>query len=499
MALVERHPGDLDIQRTQLWTPPQQDELLSFIVEGSENLPMGINIEPELEAAMEDHGGTLQYWKVGEEVGTAKGFDREYFQRKFDSTVNILKGKGVDVDPADVEKTQAFIDEIFGVYTGETQPYRQSNSFAFVAASRTKRDAGKGEFNALDYRRETVGCLPILKYVDTATAQRVLVGMPPFALDYYGEDSMGGGGIMIFAPLSLDMPDDLFAQHDPETALNIAENLAKETSWFARDRFGVKLMALAALLPKVTNWGKMFEYPGVQTTTGHGFTTYTIGTTIEAAANSGLVDPRFEGRQGVIGVGGIGEATADLILSNDPDVQVAINDHIPERLDQVTALLRDRYGEKRVVPMRNPADVMRFGGVTVSAITKPIDLRKTDLKPGELEGRVYGDDSQPAMVAAEQVIEYGGTHVGVIVEDGSDFGAVTGKRFNYGGMGPLGLNHAYGCCAEGAALYYGGGMEHRVSSQVDGDMTRAIGRYGVALGFKAAPLQTIINGKAQRV
>lgn len=503
MALIEK-----PMQPGSLWLPPQQDELLSFVVENGENLPQGVNIEPELEAVMDGHGGTLQYWKPGEQVGTAKGFDRHYFQMKFDAACGILKSKGVEVDQADVDKTQEFIDEIFGVYSGERQPYRHGGSFAFVAASRTQRHStAEDNFAALDYRRETVGCLPILKYVDEPTAQRMLVGMPPFVLDYYGEDSTGGGGIMIFAPLSLDMPNDLVEQHGVESALEMADNIAKETSWFARDRMGVKLMSLAALLPKVTNWGEMFKYPGIDTTTGHGGTTWLIGETVQKIINEGRIDPRLENRLGVIGVGGIGLAAADLMLGSNPDVQVAINDHIPTRLAEVAEFLQARYGENRVIVKEDKAELLKFGGVTVSAITKPIDLTRIGLKPGDLEGRAYADDSQPAQIASEQVIELGGQHFGVIAADGSSFGAVSPQRFNYGGMGPYFATgdakkepgNAYGCCVEGAALYYGGGMEHRLTAPVDGDTTRLIGEYCAKLGITAATLQTILHGKTQLV
>lgn len=486
------------VEQDQIYRP-SQGEILSFIVEDGENLPAGINIESELEKAMEGHGGSLQYWAPNAEVGTTQGFDKSYFQRKFDATHGILRAKGIEVNEADVEKTQAFIDEIFGIYNGEQEPYRHGGSFAFVAASRTKR-RDTNEFTALDYRRETVGCLPILKYVDESTAQRILVGMPPFILDYYGDDDQGGGGVMIFAPLSLDMVGDLVEQQggDAMAAIGVAEKIAKETSWFAKERVGVKLMSLAALLPKSTNYGQLFEYPGIETTTGHGGTTWLIGETAEEAVRQGRVDPRLEARRSVLGVGDIGFAVADLMLGSNPDIQVAINDHNPERLGHVAQQLGDRYGEKRVIVEPSVAQLLRFGGVTVSAITKGVDLEAIGLKPGDLDGRVYADDSQPAAIAAEQVIEFGGTHLGVIAEDGTPFGAVSPMRFNYGGMGPLEGN-AYGCCVEGASLYYGGGMEEALTSPVDGDRTRAIGEYCKQLGFSVATLQTILHGKSQFV
>ncbi len=478
-------------------TIEQEPKPLNFIHEGE--LPLGINIEFELECEMERLGyreGTLQYWQGDAEVGTTQGFSRKFFKDKLGAVAAIIRERRSDVDEQDVELTMAFADEIFDIYEGVSSPSRQSNSFAFTAATRLQRRE-HDEFEAVDYRKETVGCFPIFKYIDSSSAQRAMVGMPPFIIDYYGEDDRGGGGMMVFSPLFLNLIEDA---KDLNTAVTWADNVAKETAWLARERAGIKLLSLAALLPKHTNYGQMFEYPGIETTTGHGGTTWLIGEVVNRAIEDGRVDPQLQSRIGVLGVGGIGLAAADLVLSTNPDAQIAINDYNAERQREVSKYLKSHYGDRRVVDAGCAEEVLRFGGVTVSAITKPIDLfTDTNLKPGDLAGRVYADDSQPAAIASEQVEALGGLHTGVIAQDNTDFGAVTMTRFNYGGMGPQALSQAYGCCVEGAALFYGDGMADRITSPVDGATVRVVGEYCKSMGFTAAPLQTIKNGIAQEV
>ena len=486
-------------------SPAESFPRLDFVRVGE--VPLGINIEPELERAMSDEGGTLQYWDPDAQVGTTKGFSREYFQKKFDATVGILKTVRDDVADEDIQRTQLFIDEIFGVYDGSRPPYRYGGSSAFVAASRVQRHGAETDnFAACDYRRETVGCLPILKYVDEASAQRVMVGMPPFVLDYYGEDNQGGGGVMIFAPLSLDLIPD-----SGDKALDIGLAVAQETSWFAKERLGVKLMSLAALLPKVTGYGALFEYPGIETTTGHGGTTWLISEVIEKAIQDGRVDPRRAEKIGVLGVGGIGLATADYLLGKNADLQIAINDHNPKRQQEVGAMLRDKYGAKRVLDIPDVAEILQYGGVTASAITQPIDLRTLNLAPGSLEGSVYVDDSQPAAVAAEQVIALGGLHVGVIGSDHSTSRAVGAQRFNYGGLGPrvelrdvttgtiTRPGEAYGCAMEGVAKYYAGDKKDLIKDAVTGDDVRTAAAECEAMGFVPAALQTLYDGETIEV
>lgn len=464
--------------------------LLDFTAEG--DLPMGVNIEKELERAMEEHGGTVQYWHPGAEAGTTEGFSRDYFQRKFDHAVDILQSK-TDINPIDIEKSQNFIDEVFGIYEGVKEPYRRSESFSFVATTRISR-VEEEEFVPCDYRKETIGAFPILKYTDISSAQRLFVGVPPFVLDYYGEDHQGGGGVMIYSPLFLDLLKD-----SGDRGIEVAMNVARETSWFAKERLGVKLLSLAALLPKHTGYGMLYQYPGIETTTGHGGTTWLIGEVVKKALDEARVASKLSNKIGVLGVGGIGSAVADLLAREFPDLQIGINDHDAKRMREVGEQLRTKYKKNHIVDLPNAAEVLRYGGITVSAITKAIDLEQIGLKEGELEGRVYVDDSQPAAIAAEQVEHFGGLHVGVIAQDNTDFGVTTGRRFNYGGMGPKDLSQAYGCAMEGASLFYGDGLEAVIQQPVDGDRVRQVAEYCKSMGFTAAALQTLKDGKAVSV
>ena len=82
MALTERNIAS-----------PEQTQELSFIHTGE--LPVGTNIEAELEQAMQDMGynGTLEYWQEGAEVGQTKGYSRAYFVDKLTAAANILRSK----------------------------------------------------------------------------------------------------------------------------------------------------------------------------------------------------------------------------------------------------------------------------------------------------------------------------------------------------------------------------------------------------------------------
>lgn len=472
-------------------TRPQ--EYLSFIV-AEQELPKGVNIEKDLDEAMAGYGGTLQYWKPNARVGQNTGFDRDYFQTKTDLTIRILETHGY-VDPDDIKRTQDFIDDAFDIYEGKKAPLRKSNSFAFVAATRVQRHQRSSDsFAPCDYRRETVGCMPILKYLDEPSSQKVMVGLPPFVLDYYGEDDKGGGGIMIFSPLFLDLLSD-----SGDKAIDVGMNVAQETSWFAKERLDVKLMSLAALLPKHTGYGALFKYPGIKTTTGHGGTTWLIGEVARKAIEEEKVEPTLSSRIGVLGVGGIGFAVAHYLLETSPGIQIAINDHDARRQSMVSDSLREKFGKNRVLDKNSIEELLKFGGVTVSAITRAIDLTTLDLHPGDLKGRVYVDDSQPAAIASEQVKQYGGLHVGVIAEDRSKIGALTGKRFNYGGMGPKELTQAYGCCAEGAAIFYTGNLEKdAITAPVEQnpEVVKRIGGFCTEMGITPARLQTLFQNRA---
>lgn len=470
----------------------RQSEMPHLNFDATGELSAGVNIEFELERAMEDHGGTLQYWKPGAEVGAAEGFDRTYFETKMQAAIDIAKAKGVPITEQEVSDTYAFVDEMFGVYEGTQAPYRNGGTFAFVAATRLQRRA-PGEFSAWDYRKEITGCFPALKHLDERSAQRVMVGMAPFVLDYYGDQHSSEGGVMIFSPLFLDLKNDT-----GDKFAEIGINVAQETSWFAQERVGVQLMSLAALLPKHTFYGELFKRDGIRTTTGHGGTTWLIGETAYRTVSEGRVDPRLAHKVGILGVGGIGLATADLVLSQHNDIQIAINDYDTHRQAEVSERLRAAYGDNRVVDMHTAKDVLLFGGTTLSAITRPIDLDDLGLNPDALVGRAYVDDSQPAAVSADQVVKYGGLHVGVIGQDGPE-GKVTSTRFNYGEQGPYGRNHQYGCALEGAAQFHYGSPDDAITAPVLGDHARRAGEYMSDMGITAAPLQTLINGKAQLV
>ncbi len=470
---------------------------LSFANRGE--LHEGIHIDDnELVAEMARRGlpdaNPRQYWVPDAEVGKGEGYDQQYFTIKFESTVALLEQKGIDVDPRDVEDTRAFIDEMFGVYTGKNEPYRRSEKAAFVAATRLQRNPPGGH-TVWDYRAETLGPLPILRYLDEQSAQTMLVGMAPFVLDYYGGIDRKDGNVMIFSPLFLDLPEDTGDMFPV-----IGTNIAKDTSYFARDRMGVYLGGLAAGLPRVTGWGELYRIPGFRTTTGHGGTAHLMIETGHSAIEKGLVDPKLVDTLGVVGVGGMGQVTAELILKKYSDARVAINDFRPPRMREIADRLRETYGSNRVVELSTPADVLAVSGVTYSAVTRAINLDQTHLGPESLLDHVIVDDSEPKAVSVEQVEARGGYHLGVIGTDNSPDGFATSTRWFYGGDGKNGSNgpmlphHVYGCTAEVVSVEKLGTPDDDIIAEATVQDAVRMGELLEQAGITVGPLQTMRQG-----
>ncbi len=325
-----------------------------------------------------------------------------------------------------------------------------------------------------------------------------MVGLPPFGLDYQGNDR-NRGGVMIFSPLFLDLPKD--GGTDIAKLLELAGNVAQETTWFAEEVMDVKVMSLAALLPAATKFGKMFtrtDIPDskIHITTGHAGTVWGIGEVGTELLNRNLIDPRYQNKIGFVGVGGLGKVAAGMFLRKMPDIQIMVHDTDVDRQRGAAERLRRECGDdRRVLEAASLKHVLEFAGLTVSAINGTIDLEEHGLPEGALVGRAYADDSQPAAISAEQIEALGGTHVGVVAEDPRpDQGGR--NRFDYGRVGPKGDFDLYFCDVEGRAIAASERYDLTVQRSAKVEDVMRIGEVAAGIGFKAASLQTLRHNRA---
>lgn len=415
---------------------------------------------------------TSECFKVVEELdpgrwGSRYGeYDRDLQMQKLDDLREVLST--VSSSPGDIEAdyiaTASFIEGAFNLFEGKaTEPH--DGSFAFVVPTRIERDNP-------DYAEEAVEHFPLLKHVDPETRQRMLVGMCPFIIDRYGVDEQGRRGSMIFTPLFGDMIAD-----EPERALDIAKSVINDTALFAKERLGVSVIGLGAILPRLTNMGKDITVEGLHTTTGHGGTVHLIAETMKSATERGLVPN--DGKIGIIGAGAIGRASADVILGRGYADDIMISDRPDEvgqtRLEEVVSDLTSRYPNARVIGAVDNTHVVSEREAIISAVTTSFDLDEGGWPFVDFEGKFILDDSQPGCFNPSQVGLRGATLAWVMGRDNTADGLVSLSSFEYGSTGPASLSDVWGCEAEAFAVSRTGEYDAAIDAVVTPDSAARIG------------------------
>ncbi|MCA9308782.1 NAD(P)-binding domain-containing protein [Candidatus Saccharibacteria bacterium] len=407
-------------------------------------------------------------------------YDRSRQARKLDELEAVLSQKGIDPTELDdaMQKTRAFIEHSFDLYEGQiTEPH--DGSYAFVVPTRIERDNP-------DYSEEATEHFPALRYVDSETRARMLVGMCPFIIDRYGVDEHGKRGFMVFSPLFGDMMRDY--GEDLGTLSSVAGKVINDTARFTRDKLGVSVVGLGAILPRLTNHGRDITVDGLHTTTGHGGTVHLIAETMRSAIQRGLIAD-FSGRLGIIGAGNIGSATADVILDRGIADSLIISDNKPERLDHVVADLQQKYPNAHVLGTLDNAEVIGETPGVVSAVTTTFHLDAPEWASVDLDGKFVLDDSQPGCFNPEALEARGAILAWVMGRDNTPGGLLTLEKFDYGSTGPASRNDVWGCQGEAGSVYLTGEYDAVINDLVTPNTAKRIGTLFELAGVGPAPLQ----------
>lgn len=388
--------------------------------------------------------------------------------------LNHLKGMGLPVE--DINSSTEHAERSFGVFRGnEAAPFE--GSYAFIAPTRIERDS------KLDYTNEARGPYPAITHLQQDAAQVFLSAQSPCILDYYGEDPNSPNGVMVFAPLFMDMLKDY--ETDPLLAdPNFVTEVMNATVAFARDRGGVEYAGLAAVLPALTNFGQSITEKGVELSTGHAGTVWAMEESALKVIEEGLGDVlKGDIEQGltIVGLGGIGLSTAVSLRRRYPNIPLHVYDNRQKAVDRARTQLNGS-----VVYHSSLEAAMNTTRLTLSAVTGQLDLNGVNK-----EGLVVVDDSQPGSVDQDLLRESGGFVVGVYTDGGS---MTTRNLFDYAGRCAVGSSETFSCHANVAAVAAEAGEGGIVADLCfrrpvePNDVARVaelFGRHGV----KAAPLQ----------
>jgi hypothetical protein len=285
---------------------------------------------------------------------------------------------------------------------------------------------------------------------------------------------------MIFAPLFMDMLKDFEA--DPELLNGDAiARIMNPTVSLARDRLGVQVAGLAAVLPALTKFGNSITERGVKLSTGHAGTVWALEQAALKVMETGLgaVDAGTD-ELAIMGLGGIGLSTAIALRNRLPDLRLHVYDNRVESVERA----RDSLNGS-VVYHDSVQGLFASTPLIVSAITGQLEVETL----GNVDGTVVIDDSQPGSVPQEEFRERGGKVVGVYTDGGN---LTRRNSFHYAGFCAVGEDETFSCHANVAAIAELPTEEQdaycfRRPVRPD-DVARIEGLFGKT-GVKLAPLQ----------
>lgn len=351
-------------------------------------------------------------------------------------------------------------------------------------------DESKGN----EYASEVTKWLPLLdpsNGVGPMELQRTVANLPPVKIEEYaGTGDMQGG--IIFVPAYFD---PYTFHHAPRTFVSeiipAVQRRTSEAARLARQRYGMSLIGLGAVLPVSTKFGNSIQEPGLTATTGHAGTVYLVHETVKAVAEMYQEAPRV----GVLGLGSIGGSSLDMLRHSD--INQAVRSYVIYDHDQhkTAAHFASRNGEV-VIWARSELELLRHSDIIVTAITEAIDLDALEIQTGSpirLDGKVIIDDSQPGCFSREQVEARGGKLVWVVGQDNSSsrflrrlggyrFGDVSGFAFDAA---------AWGCEIEASALAVAGRKDLATNSPVKHQAAIHVGGVASDVGMGVSnPLQS---------
>lgn len=387
------------------------------------------------------------------------------------------------------EQTRLETERYFLEYSGE-KSLGTPGSFAFIVPTRIERKApGLDD----DYASEADSLFPLLRYADISAKQVFMAGMCPFVIDRYHTGSDGRAGAIVFAPVLADMKKDI---PDLTELVETITRIMNDTTDFAKDRLGVDLAAFAAMLPKLTNYGRSIETPELVTTTGHGSTAALVMESLQQARDRHLTREGTLDRVGIVGTGAIGAATAAVLLEMGLSDDVVMTDRDLVRGNQVVDRLTAQYPNANIRFSSNNTDAINGRNATIAAVAARFDLTDPSWSGVDLDGAWIIDDSQPGAFSLQQVEAGGGHVVWPIGLDETKEGLGTLLNFEYGERdkpktGPASKNELFGCEAEAEALQTSKQYELAINDEVTPEQVLAISAVMKEVGIGIAEPQCL--------
>lgn len=363
-------------------------------------------------------------------------FSEEMAREKILGLVNYLEENHSDkVSQIELDATRAFVESTFANYNdqpkdGSVAP-DADGSHAFIVPARVGREHE-------DYGTEVDRSIAAFRYLPNKVRAQMLIGLPPFVIDTYGEQN-GKHGYLIFAPVFEDMRADLGASVSTlSKATNHNVNAAVD---FAYSRFGVTHVGLGASLPSHTKFGQKITNEHVTTTTGHGGTIALINKIVASTLEKTIPEANGAPQSiGVLGLGAIGMRIAEITAQQYPDAKIRVFDPNTKLMERAMA------SAPNIVAAVDAHDAIMSSEATISAIAG--EKAKLDLEAigiANLEGRVIIDDSQPGSVDPRQAEALGGAVVWAIGTDTE--GYVVRRGYDYATMNNAHTD-LFGCEAE---------------------------------------------------
>ena len=401
---------------------------------------------------------------------------------------DYIKSIDTDLEPDDIERSYSFIERAFGEYNGDIAITRPG-SFGFIVPTRIKR-LPKGQKD--DYSSEIDTLIPVLRNADAATKQAFMSGMCPFVIDRYRPDEKGRSGAMIYAPILTDMKHDL----PPFEAASVIKKAINDTVDFAQQKLGIDTVGLGAILPRVTDFGRIIENTEVTVTTGHAATVWLICQTLIRAKERNFSQTGNRHDVGIIGTGAIGAATAALILEMGISSSILLSDINTKRADMIIDKLSKEYPGAKLDFTTNNHQLVATTNTTIGAVSTHFAISKDGWEKVSFEGVHIIDDSQPGAFSPDDVLSRGGRVEWPIGVDTSSLRSGAQESFKYGGegeshSGPASAHEVFGCEGEAIGIYRSGRQDSAVRREVQPQDALSIGGILKATGISLADPQSM--------
>lgn len=371
----------------------------------------------------------------------AADYSEETIHDKIGGLVNYLRENFGDEIPAvELDTTDAFVDSAFTMYGERSHTGRvhddSDGSFAFVVPVRLSRERP-------EYGKEVEGAIPAFRYLPNELRADMLVGLPPLIIDRYERAADGKQGYIVMAPIYTDNLNDM--EHSPRATLKIARPKINDAVDFAQERLGVEIVALGAVIPALTNYGKSVTNTNVIVTNGHGGTAYIVKETVRAAVENNLVSADAIKKIGMLGLGSIGYSIAHLIASEFPGSELRVFDTSANKVDRVLKTIQDG----NIIAAKDGAELIDKSDIIISAIVGQIDLQDEAHHRINMKDKLVVDDGQPAAFDRKQVTARDALLTWPIGHD--TLKLIVRNDFDYGTMYDS-KRDLFGCEAEGATL-----------------------------------------------